>query len=95
MYAWTGTAHASTSTRTTFSLINDRIRAILAARGTPQRVLSSITWNAQENTALAASLEIQDRIRVKFRGQVQDSRIVGIKHDLSGDRWMMTLDLTT
>ena len=45
--------------------------------------------------ALAATLEVQDRIRVEFRGQTQDSRIVGIKHDLSGDRWMMDIDIVT
>lgn len=93
VYAWTGTADASTSTRATFLLVNDRIREVLANRKTPTRVVSRIVWNAQEDPRLAASLEVQDRIRVRSQGVTADYRIIGIKHDMRGDRWMMTLEL--
>jgi len=93
LYAWTGTAHASTSTRTTFAILNTRIAEVIAARKTPARVITSIRWNAQEDPLLASSLDVQDRVRVEFRGQIQDSRIVGIKHNVSGSTWMLQLDL--
>jgi hypothetical protein len=49
--------------------------------------------DAKQDPTLGAALEVQDRIRVRFQGQTQDSRIVGIKHDIRGDRWLMTLEL--
>jgi len=82
-------ANASTSTRTTFKLINDRLKEGLAWHSSPQVVVSRVRWNAQENPALAATLDVQDRVRIEFRGTTQDSRIVGIKHDMLGDRWVM------
>lgn len=96
-YAWTGTAHASTSVRLVQDL-NRRFDAILAKYGTPALFISAIQWNAQQDPLTAARLDIQDRIRVEFTAPdgtqiVQDSRIVGIRHALSGERWMMTLEL--
>lgn len=93
IYAYTGTPHASSSTRTNFKLINDRIREVLTGHSTPEVLVSRIRWNAQENPALAAALEIQDRVRIEFRNTVQLSRIVGIKHELSGDNWIIEMEL--
>lgn len=97
-YDWTGTVNGSTSTRTQNTLYA-RAWEILAERSTPEVVISSIKWNAQENPVLATQLDIQDRVRVEFTppGQtvavVQDSRIIGIKHELTAERWMITLEL--
>jgi len=66
---------------------------MVAAHTTPKVVISSVGWNPQESPALATSLDIQDRIRVEFQGQTQDSRIVGMKHDMSSDRWVIDVDL--
>jgi hypothetical protein len=91
-HSWSGIANASTSVRTR-TLTAIRAEKVLDDYSEPAVRISAIRWNAQENPALAARLDIQDRVRVEFRGTVQDSRIVGIRHDLSGTRWMVDLDL--
>jgi hypothetical protein len=93
IYEWTGAAGASSSVVRTFETLNDRIAEIVEQLKTPQRAVSSITWNAQEDPALAAALDIQDRIRVRFQGATADYRIVGISHRVTGTRWLMTLTL--
>ncbi|WP_176786787.1 fibronectin type III domain-containing protein [Microbacterium sp. cf332] len=56
--------------------------------------VSSIRWNAQENPDLAAQLEIQDRITILLNGTaVTDYRVVGIRHEADGTRWIVTLDV--
>jgi hypothetical protein len=74
-------------------LLDDRVAEILSAVDDPTEVMTRIVFNAQSNISLASALEIQDRVLVKFRGLEQDSRIVGIGHDISPTRWMVTLDL--
>lgn len=93
VYAFTGPVNASSSTRSTFAILNARIREVIEDRKTPTRLVSRIVWNAQQDPALAATLDVQDRIRVRFQGQTQDSRIIGLKHDMRGDRWVVTLDI--
>lgn len=72
-----------------------RAEEILEARKTPGITISSARWNAQEDPKLAAPLDIGNRVRVEFRGNVQGSRIIGIRHDIAGGRLMMVLDLAT
>jgi hypothetical protein len=59
----------------------------------PARTVTRIRWNAQENPALVASLEIYSLIDVIFQGSTQQSRIVNIRHDVTPSRWMITLEL--
>lgn len=94
VYSWAGTPHASLSNRTTWEHLNDRIAEIVDKLNTPQRVVSQIVWNAQEDPELAALLDVQDRIRVRFRGVTTEHRIAGIKHKITGTRWLMTLALS-
>lgn len=70
-----------------------RIAEILSGTSTPEQVITRVTWNAQDRPALAATLDVQDRISVAFQGQTQLSRIVGIRHDITPTRWLMTLEL--
>ena len=70
-----------------------RTAEILDNHSEPEITISTIRWNAQEDPALAATLDIQDRVRVEFRGRVQDSRILGIKHAMTPERWMVTMEL--
>lgn len=91
-YSWSGAANVSTSTRSSLN-VQARTAEVLSKYSTPAKTITSIRWNAAEDPALASTLDIQDRVRVEFQGTSQDSRIVGIKHDLSGDRWMIELAL--
>lgn len=91
-HAWSGTAYLSTSTRAR-KVESIRAEEVFNAYATPAQNISRIRWNAQEDPAVAASLDIQDRVRVEFGGVVQDSRILGIKHDVTPGRWMIELEL--
>lgn len=91
-YAWTGTTNASTSTKTS-THVQARAAEVIADRSEPAVVVSQITWNAQENPALAAQLDVQDRIRVRFRGTTDDYRIAGMRHKITKTRWLITFDL--
>lgn len=93
VYEFTATPHESTSIRRNWTTLNQRLVEILEQHSTPEVTISSVRWNAQENPGLAAQLDIQDRVRVRHRGSIQDSRIVGIKHELASNRWITTLDL--
>lgn len=75
------------------TVLEARLAEILAAHSTPEIVVAGIDWNAQELPALAASLDVQDRVRVIHEGRTQDSRVVGIKHTVTGTRWLIHLDL--
>lgn len=74
-------------------MVQARAAEVLAKYGVPALTISSIRWDAQENPALAATPDVQDRVRVEFRRVSQDSSIVGIKHETTGDRWMIGLEL--
>jgi hypothetical protein len=75
------------------TVLEQRLGEVLAAHSTPAPTVSSILWNAQENPTLAASLDVQSRIRVIHEGRTQDSRIVGITHTVDGETWMIRLEL--
>lgn len=92
-YEWSGEVQKSTSLRRLWTIFRQRIAELLEANNTPEVTIASIRWNAQENPTLAAQLDIQDRVRVEFRGMSQESRIIGITHELAGDRWMVNLAL--
>lgn len=73
--------------------LNTRLAEILDAHDQPQLLVSSIRWNAQEDLAVASAIEVGERILVRFNGSEQDSQIVSIQHEISPDRWMITLNL--
>lgn len=91
-FGWTGTPHASTSVQRA-QHVTLLVNEALDGHSGPQKTISTIRWNAQQNVAVAASLDVQDRIRVEFGDTVQDSRIIGIKHEITAERWIMTLEL--
>jgi hypothetical protein len=72
---------------------SDRLNELLTLYKTPHAQVSEIRWNAQENLALAQSLEVGMRVRVDYRGQSYDVQIVNISHDITPTRWMVTLTL--
>lgn len=67
---------------------------ILTETAEPAQTITQIRFNIQGYMTLKAwTFDIQDRILVTFRGMTQPSRILGIHHDLTPTRWMVTLDL--
>lgn len=87
----TGSVEMSMRTDVSTELIEARAGVLLNSLKTPQIAVAWIEWNAQDDPDLAASLDVQDRVRVKFGGKVADYRIVGISHKITGSRWLMTL----
>lgn len=71
-----------------------RAEEVFRAGGVWEERVTSLRWNAQEDPVLAVQLDVQDRVRVERRGvSMTDYRIVGIRHEISGGRWMINLDL--
>lgn len=93
-FSWSGTAGNSPSIKYTIAS-ERRAREILAGAADPTPVITSIRWNAQEDPRVAAALDIQDRVLVKFRGLEQPSRVIGLKHTLGPTRWIVDLTLAT
>lgn len=93
LYEWTGTANASSSVRRNFTDLNARLADVLDDFSTPDKLVTWLTWNAQQNTVQAAQFELQDRITVTRRGTSGTYRIIGISHELDGLRWMQKLTL--
>lgn len=93
VYEWLGPEHNSASVIKSFAHLNERLATIVDELKTPEVVVESITWNAQENPELGALLDVQDRIRVRFRGVTRDYRVVGMTHKITGTRWLITMAL--
>lgn len=73
--------------------LNDRLTRILDDRDQPELLISWIKLNAQQDVDLANSLDVGQRILVRFNGVEQDSQIIAITHDIQPTRWLVTLDL--
>lgn len=73
--------------------LNNRLSTLLDANDDPNLLISQLTWNAQEDMAMARALEVGQRIKVRYRGVEQDSQIVALQGGLTPERWMVTIDL--
>lgn len=98
-YTWDGPRGASSSThirrRRVIAPLADRVNSVLDAGSEPRLLVRSVTWNAQQNITAAPSLELAQRVHVLFDGTVQDSRLIGLDHDITPTRWMITARLAT
>lgn len=70
-----------------------RLAEILDARDQPQLLVSQLRMNAQQDLEMARTLDVGQRILVRFNGIEQDSQIIALAHDLQPTRWMVTLEL--
>lgn len=68
-----------------------RLADVLAAGDTPQRIIRSVVWNAQQNLRAAAALELGQRVLVERAGIAQDSRVIGLAHVITPTRWLITV----
>ncbi|RZU66746.1 fibronectin type III domain protein [Microterricola gilva] len=73
--------------------LTDRLAAILDARDQPELLVSQLRMNAQQDLAMANTLDVGQRIIVHFNGVQQDSQIIAITHDIQPTRWLVTIDL--
>lgn len=55
--------------------------------------ITSLRFNAREDPARTADLDIYDAVTVRYREHNQTSSILAIEHDITPDRWTTTLHL--
>lgn len=70
-----------------------RLAELLADHRAPEPQVSSVRFNARSDETLTGALEVGDRIGVYYRGEAYDNQIVSISHDITPNRWMVTLAL--
>ncbi|APF33389.1 hypothetical protein BO218_03555 [Microbacterium paludicola] len=73
---------------------DDLVAKLASNRTTPRLLVTSLTWNCQQDTDAARNFELGQRVRVFTRGFEQDAIITGIDHDISPERWNMILTLS-
>lgn len=71
-----------------------RAAEVFARLSVPHRVIRSVSFNAQRDLSVAQHLEIQERVAVTFEGVTDVLRVIGIRHTVTADRWLITLDLS-
>ncbi|OZD30811.1 hypothetical protein CH252_40580 [Rhodococcus sp. 06-1477-1B] len=91
MYKWGSTGRSEAWDVTDFLWRTTQIAEDIAE---PVKRITSITWNAQENPALAARLDVQDRVTIIREGvPVTDYRIVGRRDEVTAGRWIVTFEV--
>jgi hypothetical protein len=73
--------------------LDHRLTELLDENDQPQFLISQLRWNAQEDLAMAQALDVGQRLTVRRKGIEQDSQIVALTHDITPERWMVTIDL--
>ncbi|MCD5345048.1 hypothetical protein [Agromyces sp. S2-1-8] len=73
-----------------------RAGEIFTQTARPRYAIPRIRWNAQENVAAAAQLDIYDRVDVEFtrRSIAQRARVAGLTHKITPTRWIVEIALT-
>jgi hypothetical protein len=88
------TLYVGDTVRQDWTTYDARIDAVIEDHSVPFARISSIRWNAAEDPALAAKLDIQDRIKIiRNKVAITDYRIVGRRDDVQGNRWMVTFEV--
>lgn len=77
------------------TLLSGRATVIFDAFGDPVREVSQIVWDGQQNTILAASLDIQSPVTVLYGAETFDTRIVELGHDIGPSWWTITITTST
>jgi hypothetical protein len=90
LYSWDGSNNQSTSTKYT-NILDTRSAQLLSEFSTPIVRVTSLTWNTAQNPVSAANLDVGSLINVEFNGTSGLYRVTGINHDITPERWMMTL----
>lgn len=75
--------------------LSGRADEVFAAFADPVREVSQVVWDAQQNTTLAASLEIQSPLTVLFGAETFTTRIVTLSHEIGPSSWRVTIGTST
>lgn len=76
-----------------FGSLVTRASELLSEVAEAEQVINSVTFDATNFRALAARVELQDRVQVTARGNTHTCRVLGITHDIWPDKWLIKLDL--
>jgi hypothetical protein len=90
VYEWEGQPGSSRSIRYD-NIMDNRTTELLAAFATPEITVDSLTFNTAQNPPLSSNIDIGSLLNIEFQGTTTLYRVVGIKHDITPERWMMTL----
>lgn len=77
------------------TLLSGRATVLFDAFADPVREVNQIVWDGQQNTTLAASLDIQTPVTVLFGAETFGTRIVGLSHDIGPSWWTITITTST
>jgi hypothetical protein len=89
-YEWESTPGASRSFQLA-NVVDSRALELLADFADPEVTVNSITFNTAQNPIISVGIDIASLVNIEFNGTTDLYRVVGIKHDITPERWMMTL----
>jgi hypothetical protein len=92
VYEWEGIEGGSRSIRY-INMMDTRTGELLTEFANPIVRVTSLKWNTAQNPIVATNLDIGSIIVVIFKGTTANYRVVGINHDITPERWMMTLQV--
>jgi hypothetical protein len=90
LYSWDLTNDASSSTKYT-NILDTRTSELLTQFSTPEVTVNAITFNTAQNPVISATIDIGSLFNIEFQGSTVLYRVTGINHDITPERWMMTL----
>ena len=92
LYKWEGDPNRSAS-RQMINILDNRGAEIIAEFGTPRVQVSALKWNAQQDITKATRLDIGSKINIEWKNTTNSYRIVGLKHDITPETWMMDIEV--
>ena len=90
LYEWLGVPGQSES-RQMNNILDEKAAEILDNYSDPINQISSILWNAQQDTTVATNLDIGSRIRITLKDLTESYRVISLKHNVTPERWMIEI----
>lgn len=90
LYEWLGVPGQSAS-RQMNNILDEKAAEILENYSEPINQISSILWNAQQDTTAATNLDIGSRIRITLKDVTESYRVISLKHNVTPERWMIEI----
>jgi hypothetical protein len=90
LYEWLGVPGQSES-RQMNNILDEKAAEILENYSEPINQISSILWNAQQDTTAATNLDIGSRIRITLKDLTESYRVISLKHNVTPERWMIEI----
>jgi hypothetical protein len=90
LYEWLGVPGQSES-RQLNNILDEKAAEILDKYSEPINQVSSILWNAQQDTTAATLLDIGSRIRITLKESTESYRVISLKHNVTPERWIIEI----